>query len=133
MIPSRICSKQKYELFKNLQIDYVLLQVLKGRLSVHQPTIMCDGFVYEEGEDLNEEELEANAANLPKTLHSLPGVHCQVCIAVRANPFHFCRAENQHCLFPFFSHIHLLGCAGRPCANTGHDAADVMAARTSST
>ena len=37
---------------------------------------MCDGFVYEEGEDLDEEELEANAANLPKTLHSLPGVYC---------------------------------------------------------
>jgi len=37
---------------------------------------MCDGFVYEEGDDLDEEELEANAANLPKTLHSLPGVHC---------------------------------------------------------
>jgi len=49
------------------------VQVLKGRLSVHQPTIMCDGFVYEEGEDLDEDELEANAANLPKTLQSLPG------------------------------------------------------------
>ncbi len=61
----------------NVQTDCVLLQVLKGRLSVHQPTIMCDGFVYEEGEDLDEEELEANAANLPKTLQSLPGVHCQ--------------------------------------------------------
>lgn len=48
-------------------------EVLKGRLSVHQPTIMCDGFVYEEGEDLDEEELQANAANLPKTLQSLPG------------------------------------------------------------
>ncbi len=46
---------------------------------------MCDGFVYEEGEDLDEEELEANAANLPKTLHSLPGVHCQMSIAIPAN------------------------------------------------
>jgi len=64
--------------------------VLKGRLSVHQPTIMCDGFVYEEGEDLDEEELEANAANLPKTLHSLPGVHCQMCIARCALPFKQC-------------------------------------------
>jgi hypothetical protein len=71
----------------NAQTDNVLLQVLKGRLSVHQPTIMCDGFVYEEGEDLDEEELEANAANLPKTLHSLPGVHCQICIARCASPF----------------------------------------------
>lgn len=48
-------------------------KVLKGRLSVHQPTIICDGFVYEEGEDLDEEEVAANAANLPKTLQSLPG------------------------------------------------------------
>ena len=52
-----------------------MVQVLKGRLSVHQPTVMCDGFVYEEGEDLDEEELQTNAANLPKTLQSLPGTH----------------------------------------------------------
>lgn len=51
----------------------LLLQVLKGSLSVHQPTIMCDGFVYEEGDDLDEDELEANAANLPKVLQGLPG------------------------------------------------------------
>ena len=51
----------------------LLLQVLKGGLSVHQPTIMCDGFVYEEGDDLDEDELEANAANLPKMLQALPG------------------------------------------------------------
>ena len=50
------------------------MQVLKGRLSVHQPTVMCDGFVCEEGEDLDQEELQANAANLPKTLQSLPGM-----------------------------------------------------------
>ena len=50
-----------------------VIQVLKGRLSVHQPTIMCDDFVYEEGEDLDEDELQANAANLPKTLQALPG------------------------------------------------------------
>ena len=40
---------------------------------MHQPTIMCDDFVYEEGEDLDEDELKANAANLPKTLQALPG------------------------------------------------------------
>ena len=34
---------------------------------------MCDGFVYEEGDDLDEDELEANAANLPKVLQALPG------------------------------------------------------------
>ena len=49
------------------------LQVLKGSLSVHQPTIMCDGFVYEEGDDLDQEELAASAANLPKALQALPG------------------------------------------------------------
>ena len=52
---------------------FLLLQVLKGGLSVHQPTIMCGGFVYEEGDDLDEDELEANAANLPKMLQALPG------------------------------------------------------------
>lgn len=46
---------------------------MKGGLSVHQPTIMCDGFVYEEGDDLDKDELEANAANLPKVLQALPG------------------------------------------------------------
>lgn len=51
----------------------LLFQVLKGGLSVHQPTIMCDGFVYEEGDDLDADELEANAANLPKVLQALPG------------------------------------------------------------
>ena len=40
-----------------------MMQVLKGPLSVHQPTVMCDGFVCEEGEDLDWEELEANAAS----------------------------------------------------------------------
>ena len=30
--------------------------------------------MYEEGEDLDEEEVAANAANLPKTLQSLPGL-----------------------------------------------------------
>lgn len=54
----------------------LLLQVLKGSLSVHQPTIMCDDFVYEEGDDLDEEELAANAANLPKALQALPGTVC---------------------------------------------------------
>ena len=34
---------------------------------------MCDGFVYEEGDDLDKDELEANAANLPKVLQALPG------------------------------------------------------------
>ena len=47
-----------------------VIQVLKGRPSVHQPTVMCDSFVYEEGEDFDE-ELRANAANLLKTLQTL--------------------------------------------------------------
>ena len=50
-----------------------VIQVLKGRLSVHRPTVMCNNFVYKEGEDLNEDEAQANAANLPKTLQVLPG------------------------------------------------------------
>lgn len=56
-----------------LLMSVLLLQVLKGSLSVHQPTIMCDDFVYEEGDDLDEDELAANAANLPKALQALPG------------------------------------------------------------
>ncbi|DBA95757.1 hypothetical protein WJX77_000574 [Trebouxia sp. C0004] len=71
-----VCGTAQLQLALNttsMTLAHFVNKVLKGRLSVHQPTIMCDGFVYEEGDDLDEEELEANAANLPKTLHSLPG------------------------------------------------------------
>ena len=89
---------------------------------------MCDGFVYEEGDDLDEEELEANAANLPKTLHSLPGVHCH-----SSKPVSFLLSWTPALLVPFFLDINLLSCAIWPCADTGYDFADVTAARTSST
>lgn len=69
--------------------------------------------------------------------YALPDMHCQVCIARCALPvqqtcFLFAEvdASSARSLYP---DINLLGCAGRPCANTGHDAADVMAARISST
>ena len=48
-------------------------QVLKKRLSVNVPMLMCGNFMYEEGEGLEEDEVEANAALLPRALALLPG------------------------------------------------------------
>ena len=55
------------------------MQVLKKHLGMHQPTIACSGFMYEEGEDLDEEEVQAHAVNLPKVLQSLPGNGSKSC------------------------------------------------------
>lgn len=69
---------------------------------MHQPTIMCDGFVYEEGEDLDEEELAANAVNLPKALQALPGTvsprpHFQaVCCNQRASQHYQTSCGSQY-------------------------------------
>ncbi len=49
------------------------LQVVKKRLAVNQPTLLCGDFMYEEGEGLEEDEVEAFAALLPKPLAALPG------------------------------------------------------------
>jgi ubiquitin-like 1-activating enzyme E1 B len=40
---------------------------------VNVPYLLSGTFSYEEGEDLDEDELEFAAANLPKTLANLPG------------------------------------------------------------
>ncbi|KAL3140467.1 hypothetical protein ABBQ38_004726 [Trebouxia sp. C0009 RCD-2024] len=71
-----VCGTAQLQLTLNtaaMTLAQFVNKVLKGSLSVHQPTIMCDDFVYEEGDDLDEEELAANAANLPKALQALPG------------------------------------------------------------
>jgi ubiquitin-like 1-activating enzyme E1 B len=49
-------------------------QVVKGRLAVNEPNLdSAGGFRYEEGEGLEEDEVEANAALLPRVLSELPG------------------------------------------------------------
>ena len=48
-------------------------QVLKKRLAMNEPTIMAGGFLYEEGEGLEDDEAAANAALLPRPLADLPG------------------------------------------------------------
>ncbi len=48
------------------------MQVVRKKLAVAQPTVMCEGFMYEEGPDLDEDEAEAFAAHLPKCLTDLP-------------------------------------------------------------
>lgn len=71
-----VCGTAQLQLTLNtasMTLAQFVQKVLKGSLSVHQPTIMCDDFVYEEGDDLDEDELAANAANLPKALQALPG------------------------------------------------------------
>lgn len=52
----------------------VARQVVKGRLAVNEPNLdSAGGFRYEEGEGLEEDEVEANAALLPRVLSELPG------------------------------------------------------------
>ena len=65
------------------------LQVLKQRLSVHEPSIMCGEFMYEEGEGLEDDEVAENTAHLNKRLEALPGMGQGVS---RATPgsFHSC-------------------------------------------
>ncbi|GMH42425.1 hypothetical protein BSKO_10344 [Bryopsis sp. KO-2023] len=48
-------------------------QVIKKRLSVNVPAVMCGDIWYEEGDDLDEEETQENAAMLPHALEKLPG------------------------------------------------------------
>ena len=48
--------------------------MLKQRLSVHEPSIMCGEFMYEEGEGLEDDEVAENAAHLCKRLEALPGI-----------------------------------------------------------
>ena len=47
--------------------------MLKKRLAMNEPTIMAGGFLYEEGEGLEDDEAAANAALLLRPLAGLPG------------------------------------------------------------
>ena len=50
-----------------------LLQVLKKRLAMNEPTVTSGGFRYEEGTDLEPDEVEENRRLLPMVLDRLPG------------------------------------------------------------
>lgn len=52
---------------------FLSAQVLKKRLAMNEPTVMCDGFAYEEGADLEPDEVAANQKLLPVALDKLPG------------------------------------------------------------
>ena len=54
-------------------LQQLVAAVLKKRLAFVAPIVTLDAFMYEEGEDLDEEEREENAAHLPKALAALPG------------------------------------------------------------
>jgi hypothetical protein len=47
--------------------------VLKTRMAFVQPMVTLENFMYEEGDDLTEEERDENEAHLSKTLAALPG------------------------------------------------------------
>lgn len=47
--------------------------VLKARMAFNHPMIVADDFLYEEGDDLEEDEVEENARHLPCALSALPG------------------------------------------------------------
>lgn len=54
-------------------LQHFINQVVKKRLAVCSPTLMCADFMYEEGEGLEEDEVRSNAALLPRVLRDLPG------------------------------------------------------------
>lgn len=47
--------------------------VLKKRMAFNHPMIVADDFLYEEGDDLDDDEVEDNARHLPCVLAKLPG------------------------------------------------------------
>ena len=49
------------------------MQVLKKRLAMNEPSVMCGNLGYEEGADLEEDEVEANQKLLGIPLDQLPG------------------------------------------------------------
>ena len=51
---------------------HAVSKVVRKKLAVAQPTVMCEAFMYEEGPDLDEDEVEGHAAHLPKILADLP-------------------------------------------------------------
>ena len=47
--------------------------MLKGQLAMLEPCVSSQGFLYEEGEGLEADELAENAARLAKPMADLPG------------------------------------------------------------
>ncbi|GLI62191.1 hypothetical protein VaNZ11_004782 [Volvox africanus] len=71
-----VCGKVALTLKINTEtatLSSLLSGVIKKRLAVNTPNLLCGGFLYEEGEGLEEDEVEAYTAMLPRTLTSLPG------------------------------------------------------------
>ncbi|KXZ51045.1 hypothetical protein GPECTOR_14g32 [Gonium pectorale] len=71
-----VCGKTQLTLRINTEtttLASLLSGVIKKRLAVNTPNLLAGGFLYEEGEGLEEDEVEAYAAMLTKTLAQLPG------------------------------------------------------------
>ena len=71
-----VCGHALACLFVDLQtftFQNLLERVLKKEMAFAHPTVMCDNFLYEEGDDLEEDEVEEYAKLLPKTIATLPG------------------------------------------------------------
>ncbi|GIL50913.1 hypothetical protein Vafri_6998 [Volvox africanus] len=71
-----VCGKVTLSLKINTEtatLSSLLSGVIKKRLAVNTPNLLCGGFLYEEGEGLEDDEVEAYTAMLSRTLASLPG------------------------------------------------------------
>lgn len=71
-----VCGAATATLFLDLNtftLQDLVDQVLKKRLAFVYPIMTLDHWMYEEGEDLDEEEIADNAAHLGTTLAKLPG------------------------------------------------------------
>ncbi|GFR52084.1 hypothetical protein Agub_g14546 [Astrephomene gubernaculifera] len=71
-----VCGKVQLTLRINTEtttLSSLLSGVIKKRLAVNTPNLMSGGFLYEEGEGLEEDEVAAYAALLPRPLSLLPG------------------------------------------------------------
>lgn len=71
-----VCGHALACLFVDLQtftFQQLLDRVLKKEMAFSRPTVMCENFLYEEGDDLEEDEVEEYAKLLPKTIAQLPG------------------------------------------------------------
>ena len=57
----------------HLRQKFQMPQVVRKQLAVNQATVRCGDFSYEEGEGLEEDEVELYSAFLPRLLADLPG------------------------------------------------------------
>ncbi|GAB4815134.1 hypothetical protein N2152v2_002180 [Parachlorella kessleri] len=71
-----VCGKAQVHLAINTRTATLRLlvdKVVKGRLSLVEPSLSCGAFQYDEGEGLEEDEVAFNAALLARPLCELPG------------------------------------------------------------